>query len=109
VVAFVVEVGRAISGNGLSWVYVAEWPLLFAFGTYLWWQLLHGRDGNSSKATAASAPRTSAPAGATTRGARTAEGPQAVEDADGEALARWQAYQRQLAEQDRALRDGQGE
>ena len=42
--AFVVEVFRALGGNTLSWVYVAEWPMLAAFGTYMWWSLLTGRD-----------------------------------------------------------------
>jgi len=42
--AFVIEVFRALGGNTLSWVYVVEWPMLAAFGTYMWWSLFTGRD-----------------------------------------------------------------
>jgi hypothetical protein len=31
---------RAHSGHPVAWVYTFEWPLLAAFGTYLWWRLL---------------------------------------------------------------------
>ena len=43
--AFVVEVIRALDGNSLSWAYVFEWPILATFAVYMWWNLLHGRDG----------------------------------------------------------------
>jgi uncharacterized iron-regulated membrane protein len=39
--AFVFELRRALGGNGLSWAYVFEWPLLGAFGVYAWWRLRH--------------------------------------------------------------------
>lgn len=39
--AFWFEIGRAIRGNSLSWAYVFEWPLLGAFGVYMWWNVLH--------------------------------------------------------------------
>ena len=32
---------RAHSGHQVAWVYTFELPLLAAFGTYLWWRLLH--------------------------------------------------------------------
>jgi len=32
---------RALSGHDVAWVYTFEWPLLAAFGIYLWWRLLH--------------------------------------------------------------------
>jgi len=38
--AFVVELLRAIGGNGLSWAYVFEWPLLGAYAVYMWKKLL---------------------------------------------------------------------
>jgi len=38
------ELTRAESGNGLSWVYVFEWPFFAAFAAYLWWRLLHPED-----------------------------------------------------------------
>ena len=39
VTAFVVELRRAVSGNTLSWAYVFEWPILGAYGVYVWWKL----------------------------------------------------------------------
>jgi hypothetical protein len=41
VVAFWFELGRAESGNSLSWAYVFEWPLLASFAVYMWWKVLH--------------------------------------------------------------------
>ncbi|MBO0886250.1 MAG: hypothetical protein J2O38_02565 [Acidimicrobiales bacterium] len=35
------QVGRAISGNTLSYVYSFEWPLFAAYAVYLWWKLVH--------------------------------------------------------------------
>ena len=48
-IAFVVEMTRAVNGNGLSWIYVAEWPILGTFGAYLWWRLLHEESGKATK------------------------------------------------------------
>jgi hypothetical protein len=44
-VAFVIEIGRALGGNTLSWAYVFEWPIFAVFALYMWWNLLHGQDG----------------------------------------------------------------
>jgi hypothetical protein len=41
VVAFTVEIRRAVHGHWGAWVYVVEWPLFAVFGTYVWWRLLH--------------------------------------------------------------------
>jgi hypothetical protein len=38
--AFWFELGRAERGNGLSWAYVFEWPLLGVFAVYMWWNVL---------------------------------------------------------------------
>lgn len=35
------QVHRALSGNGLSWAYVFEWPFFAGYAVYLWWKLLH--------------------------------------------------------------------
>lgn len=40
-VAFWFELSRAEGGNGLSWAYVFEWPLLGLFALYMWWKILH--------------------------------------------------------------------
>jgi hypothetical protein len=39
--AFWFELKRALGGNGLSWAYVFEWPLLGAFAVYMWWSIIH--------------------------------------------------------------------
>ncbi|GAA1236454.1 hypothetical protein [Oryzihumus leptocrescens] len=39
--AAVFELGRALAGNELSWVYAFEWPLFAAFGVYMWRKLVH--------------------------------------------------------------------
>jgi len=50
VAAFWFELQRALSGNGLSWAYVFEWPLLAGFAVYMWSQLLHpGREKRRGK------------------------------------------------------------
>jgi hypothetical protein len=41
IVAFYVELGRALGGNSLSWAYVFEWPMLGVFAVYMWWNVLH--------------------------------------------------------------------
>jgi hypothetical protein len=45
--AFWIELFRALGGNALSWAYVFEWPLLAAFGVYMWWKVLHPGSGRS--------------------------------------------------------------
>ena len=35
------QVHRALSGNGLSWAYVFEWPFFAGYGIYMWWRLVH--------------------------------------------------------------------
>jgi hypothetical protein len=36
------QVGRALSGNTLSWLYVFEWPAFGAIAGWLWWVLVTG-------------------------------------------------------------------
>ena len=50
VAAFVVELRRAVSGNTLSWAYVFEWPILGAYGVYVWWKLRRGDDESAVSA-----------------------------------------------------------
>mgnify|MGYP003344010933 CR=1 FL=1 len=83
--AFVVELVRALGGNGLSWAYVFEWPILGGFGIYMWWRLLHEDDP---------APPAARPAGAT-----------AEADPD---LAAWEAYVADLEREDRRQDDPAG-
>lgn len=35
------QVGRALSGNTLSWAYSFEWPVFAGFAVFMWWKLLH--------------------------------------------------------------------
>ena len=40
-VAFWWQVHRAMTGNGLSYLYSVEWPLFALIGLWAWWQLVH--------------------------------------------------------------------
>ena len=50
--AFVIEIGRALRGNTLSWAYVFEWPIFSAYAIYMWRKLLKqersGDEGTTS-------------------------------------------------------------
>ena len=35
------QVTRALAGNGLSWFYSFEWPVLAGLGAWGWWHLIH--------------------------------------------------------------------
>ncbi len=35
------QLGRAESGNTLSWAYTFLWPLFGVYALYLWWHLIH--------------------------------------------------------------------
>jgi hypothetical protein len=35
------QVDRALSGNGLSWAYVFEWPFFAGYAVFVWWKLVH--------------------------------------------------------------------
>ena len=48
--AFWFELRRAESGNGLSWAYVFEWPLLGGFAVYMWWKIIHPDEGARARA-----------------------------------------------------------
>jgi len=55
------QVHRALSGNGLSWAYVFEWPFFAAYGTYVWWKLVHDQTGPATSGVAGSGhPQSSA-------------------------------------------------
>lgn len=56
VAAFWFELRRALGGNELSWAYVFEWPLLGAFGVYMWWRVLHPAVRRSRRARASESP-----------------------------------------------------
>lgn len=38
------QLSRALSGNGLSWVYTVEWPFFAVYASYLWWKYLNEDD-----------------------------------------------------------------
>jgi hypothetical protein len=35
------QAGRALGGNGLSWFYTFEWPVLAGIAAAGWWHLIH--------------------------------------------------------------------
>ena len=43
--AFSFEVIRALDGNSLSWAYVFEWPVLCAYGFFMWRRLVREERG----------------------------------------------------------------
>lgn len=48
-----VELGRALGGNPLSWVYAFEWPLIAGYVVYIWHKLRsEGRQGGQPAAAA---------------------------------------------------------
>lgn len=49
--AFYLELSRALSGNTLSWAYVVEWPILGAYGVYMWRKLLKQSDSPEESVT----------------------------------------------------------
>jgi len=55
--AFVVELLRAQGGNTLSWAYVFEWPILLAYGIYMWWRLVREERGGPGQHAPAPTPR----------------------------------------------------
>jgi len=40
-IAFWWQVNRAFDGNGLSYLYSAEWPAFALLGVWAWWVLVH--------------------------------------------------------------------
>ena len=81
---FLLELKRALSGNTLSWAYVVEWPVLGAYGLYMWRKLL----------------KEDAPPSRKTRAPGTAE--QQSEDA---ALEAWNQYLSQVHSSDQSDQD----
>jgi hypothetical protein len=86
------QVHRALAGNTLSWAYVFEWPFFAAYGTYMWWRLVH----EPARAATAGAPVAPAPDSA----------PPAtpVVDDEDEELAAYNRYLAALNEADRQKR-----
>ena len=41
VAATVWQASRALGGNGLSWFYTFEWPVLAGIAIAAWWHLIH--------------------------------------------------------------------
>ncbi|MDO3702143.1 hypothetical protein Q3W71_10690 [Micromonospora sp. C28SCA-DRY-2] len=59
------QIGRAASGNGLSWAYAFEWPIFAGFVVFVWWrEVRHALRGPEAPEPAPAPP---APSGAATR------------------------------------------
>ena len=88
--AGVFELNRARSGHQVGWIYAVEWPLIGAYGVYLWWRLLQETRAEARDLAAGNVPADDAStAGAT--------GPSVEDDPE---LAAWQAYLTRLHEVD---------
>ncbi|HVN14045.1 MAG TPA: hypothetical protein VMT69_18290 [Kineosporiaceae bacterium] len=89
-VAAVIELRRAASGNGLSWAYVVEWPVIAGYGVYLWVRLTRERRavGAAGGVSAAGPPHSREPRQASEE-----------DEPDAELLA-WRAYLAELHAQD---------
>ena len=51
-----VELGRALGGNPLSWVYTFEWPLIAGYVVYIWHKLRSEAQQGEQPAEAAPTP-----------------------------------------------------
>lgn len=117
------QIDRAVGGNSLSWAYVFEWPFFAGYAIYMWWRLVHeapaglppedaGRPPGGQDGTARPdhptphSDTTSTPGGTVDVAAVASTEVTAVEE-DSE-LAAYNAYLAQLAERDRATRQGRG-
>lgn len=88
------ELSRALGGNSLSWVYTIEWPLIAAYGIYIWHKLI---SEESQAAQTAQPARPSSTTASTARPSSTTastatmpeDPPPAAADAG---LAAWQDY-----------------
>ncbi len=105
------QVGIALGGNGLGWVYSVMWPCFGLFGTIFWWFLIHDdpetlgargvRQQRALQALAAEAPSRGPVAGSPV-----AEQPDdmttrlAQAEADDPELAAYNAYLASLADRD---------
>lgn len=84
------ELTRALGGHTIAWVYVVEWPLFAAIGSYMWWRLRHPESTSA-------VPSAGPPADPQSRsgGDRNEFSPSAGPAAD-PGLDAWQAYLSQL-------------
>ena len=89
------QLGRASSGNSLSYVYVVEWPALAAFGVWGWWMLLH-----TEKPTEEQVAERAAIERAARDAARAAAAIAAATTADDPAMVAYNEHLRALAEKD---------
>jgi hypothetical protein len=104
VVGFVIEVGRALGGNSLSWAYVFEWPIFAVFAIYMWWNLLHDPQGRGKPSRPSTDPVSADAVEGGPTGATAGTG-QADVDPD---LAAWQAYLRKMEAAEADDPDGPG-
>lgn len=87
------QIGRALSGNALSWAYAFEWPLFAGFVIFMWCrEVRHTLRGDASQAPPSPPPSPPPGAPAVRRPVRTA--PRRIEyDDDGDpALAEYNRY-----------------
>jgi hypothetical protein len=86
------QLGRALSGNTLSWFYALEWPFFGLYALYMWWSLLE-REPRADRALAIGVHTP-----ASTTGPPRHEPPLKLNDKAREADEELAAYNRYLAE-----------
>lgn len=103
------QVGIALSGDSLGWVYSVMWPCFAIFGIVFWWFLVHddpdslGMRAIRRQQQAAGRPDTAAPAAAATD--RSAEDAAIAEaEAEDPELAAYNAYLAATAERPKTWR-----
>ena len=79
------QVGIALGGDSLGWVYSVMWPCFAVFGAVFWWFLVHDD------------PDTLGARGLRRQGTVTATSPSPRSDPDDEAIARAEAEDPELA------------
>jgi hypothetical protein len=92
------QVGIALSGDTLGWVYSIMWPCFAAFGVLVWWHLVHDDPETVGAKGLRRLQQTDRPA------ADPAEVPEAVRRAEAEdpELAAYNAYLADLAKRPRS-------
>jgi hypothetical protein len=54
--AFIVELGRALHGNSLSWAYVFEWPLFAGYAVFMWRRMVRDERADARHVDAGAPP-----------------------------------------------------
>lgn len=104
------QVGIALGGDGLGWVYSVMWPCFAVLGAVFWWFLIHddpdtlGARGLRARAAAAAGPGSGPDAVAGTRADTEEQARLARLEAEDPELAAYNAYLSSLADSPKSWR-----